>query len=1345
MADQYWLNEQLKNDDGFAANNNSQQDDQLMSSFLNYLDGDNNNSSSGNGTVDNRNQVKNNSNGASGVNSRPLSTFNQNAGSIGGPGSNEPFVDLGVSPSSILSQQQALQQQQNQGPPLQQSPQLQQIQQQQQQNQSQRSSQDANALIQSLLHERNNNQNNQFPQQGVQPQQNQPNFNQNQGLPPNVFSPPTSSQTIPPQVQQQQVPTPQLQQQNIPNQIQNQNIQRQGTPQFNNMNNVPLDKAAMIAALQQRNNQNQQQQQQQQFLQQQMMNQQQQQQQQQQQNSMSPNLNNQPISNQQQQQHMFQQLQQQQALRLQQLQQQQRQQQQNSIGGPLNQTPMSQDSRVNSPMISNQVPGQNQFNSQFSAPNQISRNGTPFQQAQQQAQQQQQQRPQTQPMNMHQVPGSQHPSVPNTPQQAQRVVSNPQQQMPQRPSHGQIPQIPQQQQQQQQAQGSLPGSVPGSGSIPQQNLTPEQIQQRKLQQQLSATQIDLFMKTLTDFMRNRGTPITSPPYISDKRIHLFFFYAIVARLGGSASVSRQQQWPFVAQKLALPVDQNHQVARDLAKIYIDYLLPFEQYAGTPEGQKDLQTRRQNIQKQHEDILRQLKQSQQGQPPQATVQPHQPQQIPSTQPQPTQIPNQPSTQPTPAQIPQHISPQIAQQNINQSQIPTPTQQQFQKANNIGSNAGSNANSPIVAQQHASPYNQQFGGLQQSQRQKSVSQIGSNVNSPLPQQQVPPQATPEQQIPIPEQQQEPPSETAKPNVIRNYVPEQRIIEQHAGYDVKSLNQLGEQIDVAKPIFLFAPELGAVSIHALIMSLDSSVSNEVNTALNTALVTSADSGLTIPLIECPEFLESLASLGLRTLDQLLNGTNSRNVVGVEKVDLENLVSKNSNIDDIFDKYVKDEDDAHEVEIQIDSFSGEQISEEDEERSSIKEETDAIVVDEDGDVDLNNDVTVQNDESRSGSVTDLKIPSNFNIPPYIDMLIAVRHESEHPFSKIHTKSADDPQVLLVDQLTTISMVLRNISFYEHNAASLAANDYLKEFLFKLVAAIASNPEKFIFTRRRLGFVKDVLIILVNISHLLQLRNHNDALLILILVLSFGAEQKSEDELTFAEYNPSSHKYQSHGVDVLAKLLVRDPPNRQLFHEVLSGNYDSNTPFSEVEENKKLAQIYTESDTPHKVLLSKVFKYLISVIPLTNLGLNTIIQERDAAILQSLIASILIIDIVPTEGEQNLALSWLSGPECVGNGLIKLGLVLAAVASKPGDNDALRLISARAFTLVNSLIQKSIEFIDNDDGDLSHFNQTKLQLPSDAVLGALLTSIDPSILNQILTLSNFLKKINSAAVKVGN
>ena len=101
--------------------------------------------------------------------------------------------------------------------------------------------------------------------------------------------------------------------------------------------------------------------------------------------------------------------------------------------------------------------------------------------------------------------------------------------------------------------------------------------------------------------------------------------------------------------------------------------------------------------------------------------------------------------------------------------------------------------------------------------------------------------------------------KRSMIRNYKPMVNRLKHYNGYDINYVSKIGEKIDSNKPIFLFAPELGAINLHALSMSLQSKNLGEINTALNTLLVTSADSNLKISLVKYPELLDSLAILGM------------------------------------------------------------------------------------------------------------------------------------------------------------------------------------------------------------------------------------------------------------------------------------------------------------------------------------------------------------------------------------------------------------------------------------------------------------------------------------------------------
>ncbi|KAH3674572.1 hypothetical protein WICPIJ_009530 [Wickerhamomyces pijperi] len=1073
-----------------------------------------------------------------------------------------------------------------------------------------------------------------------------------------------------PPMNQKQVGTPQQQPQPQPQQPQ----QPQPNINISQLNpNVPMDRAAMLSILQQNAN-TPQQRFEQQLIQQKLI-QHQQQQQQQQQSNISSGIGTPQGDNMNPQQQAIMQMQQQQSMRLQQMQQQQQRQQ--SQQGSVPPTPQTNNG-MNSPLIGNQ------FNNQ----------------------QQQQMRGPSQPSSQ----------TPNLPQQ------------------GNQPQ----------------GSQPSSGS--QSSATD---QNRKIQQQISAAHIELFMRALSDFMKSKGLNL-SIPFIGEKRIHPFYFYAVVTRLGGSMKVNAMNHWNVVAQKLNLPIDMNPNIAGELAKAYAELLLPFEQYTSTPEGQQDLASRRMALQKQQEQLLRQQSQV----PPQPTGVAQAPQQFqrnpPISQGSPSLNQSQPPTPFNPGSRLSQSSITAGSPLVSQQQVPP---------QNLNSRKPSNNNSPMVDINASakintpSPANNNLNYQAQAQSQFHQAQVqaqaqAQNQAQTAAQSKFQPQQQPQQQQ---KRFQEPPLKKTRTtsipntvpdanlpnaafqqdvklgaNIIRNYIPDQRlVIDHHLGYDVKALSAQGQVLDESKPIFLFAPELGAINIHALTMSFESGITSEVTTALNTALVTSADSNLQIPLMECGDFLEKLASLGLKTLNSLVNDGEAA-VVNEEEFDLDNLNTgaNNERIDDIFNKYVKNAEEYEEVELKVDSFSGAVVSQDevsDDAINSVSTES----------VKANGSVTET--ASSSSSASDI---TQYHITSYLTMLQNIKHEAEDTFSKIHTRTAEDPKVQLVEQLTTISMILRNITFTENNSQALVSNSTFVDFIFKLIHSIATQPDKFIFTRRKLGLLKDCLMIFLNIAEGLYLRNHNDALAVIALVLTFGSEEDSTNGSIIPEYIPAMHKYQPHSVDVLAKLLVRDPPNRTLLRAVITGVYD--TPDLEMEEHQEMRKLFFAGLGDQFDLLDRLFKYLISVIPLNKINPIVLIQERDALVIQSLIALILLVDFIPLEQMQfNIALRWLSLSESIGSGLMKLGLSLTALSVNHKNNPVLyeiySLISSRIFQLLNILTSKTLEYMEfHPEEGKSQLSDIRMSIPSDSMLGVMLTDLNLEILNEILIVNENIKKINS-------
>jgi hypothetical protein len=154
-------------------------------------------------------------------------------------------------------------------------------------------------------------------------------------------------------------------------------------------------------------------------------------------------------------------------------------------------------------------------------------------------------------------------------------------------------------------------------------------------------------------------------------------------------------------------------------------------------------------------------------------------------------------------------------------------------------------------------------------------------------------------------------------------------------------------------------------------------------------------------------------------------------------------------------------------------------------------------------------------------------------------------------------------------------------------------------------------------------------------------------------------------------------------------------------------------------------------------------VLPLNTINPAVSVSERDSLVLQSLISLILITEMLPSEKlKTNIPLRWLKSKQYIGDGLTKLGLTLAAIPSK-SENDVFKLISSRSITLVNTLIQKSFDYINHHNGSFKELATVKLHLPSHTVIGALLASLDHNTLNPILQLHEHLKKVDQSIIEI--
>ncbi|CAH2350308.1 hypothetical protein CLIB1423_01S07162 [[Candida] railenensis] len=893
-------------------------------------------------------------------------------------------------------------------------------------------------------------------------------------------------------------------------------------------------------------------------------------------------------------------------------------------------------------------------------------------------------------------------------------------------------------------QSSQPFS-PVAMNTPQQQQahTPQQIgidaqKQGSSPPQLAQFQIELFLSTLYDFMTRRGTPITQAPVINNKKVNLFFLYFMCQKLGGSQQLLRnlpdgarqQSPWALICQKLGLfeNVDEQNatvksKIIREVYNCFMQLLLPYEQYTNTPDGHKDIQQRKIQFQKQiakkmQQQQAQQIQQQQQQQPAAPIPQPSQVQ---------PQIPAHVSAHNSPlinSQTPQHIQspaannftpnnilPNSVNSPMGQSQAPTPQQR---KLSRISNNNTSSHNSPVLVQ--------------------TKSRAGSAVNTPPVQPTVSLAPTP---AAIPEDKKE-------PNAIRSYLPIRRPIETHAGYDIRALSQVAGEIEITKPVYLFAPELGSVNIHALIMSLKTFTgvgNSEVSSALNTLLVTTSDANLVFKISDCPELLDTLSVLGLKVLDVIMEGDKKGKKRTREVYESGVKLSSNSNIEDIFNRYVKQkrgaEDDDEElveedIEFVVNSLTGEVIVDEDE-----NGEEDSGEDDDEEEEQLFSPTNESSYSTTSGDL-DEDSSSTFGLSDYMSSLLAFRKENKYHFSKIQTKSANDDKIMFVDQLITITMILRNISFGDSNKILMSSNSNFKDLLFKIVKSVASQPDYFVFNRKILCLLKDCLLILNKIAFTMELRSLEETFLVFLLTTSFGPKIEDDESIPYA--NLEVYSYMSFGIDTFTKLLVREPHNRSLLQAVLNGSLSVSSSASIIgstggignvaplnittedqEETARLIKLYLGERDQDKyssgILLTRSFQFFISVIPFqfNNFELSKFLLLRSPTISQALFGTKIIIDMVSNSGSaagteidsdntlRLLPSKWIfDHKELILSNLLRVCLnVVGDTAKIPRHTDEhkiLSLVILRALIMINSLVSDLVVVkseLDQGEGNL--------------------------------------------------
>lgn len=882
--------------------------------------------------------------------------------------------------------------------------------------------------------------------------------------------------------------------------------------------------------------------------------------------------------------------------------------------------------------------------------------------------------------------------------------------------------------------------------------------------QIAQLQHELFQMTLSDFMARRGTPITQFPVINNKKVNLLALQMLGRKIGGMQVVlknlqmlnqnsSKITEWSSICHKLGLfegfDFQTNHkakqQVEKQLASCYLQYVLPYEQYTLTEEGQKDIQSRRLQFQRQ---IFMRLQQ-QQMQKPQTALSTPQSQQAQT--PMSTSIqamPNEFQSQKTEFH---NLSESVLRQMQSPEVMKSPPNRSSSKASNLA-NASTPISSIPMKGTQMSPGKNESPRLQLKRPSTSSPQSRNSKRASQSQQKTPKMNS---------KKVSNAQDSTTPNTIRKYVPIKKQLDSYGKMFLKGISELGDEIDLTKPVYLFAPELGSLNIHALIMALKSYTPNnpgEVSSALNTLLVTTTDASFHFSLTDAPELLDALVNLGTKLLDQITHQVFNKHDYEVE------FAGKPDVIDKIFQKYVgNDSMRGEDVNYVVDSLTGE------------------VIEDEDSEMEIDELFTPEETTSASPCRVEV-IPkiTEFQLPDFMSSLRNFRDENKYHFSKVQTKGASNDNVFLVDSLITTTMTIRNLSFTDESSDFMSYSPSFKKFIFKIVKSVAANLEAFTFERKRLCLLKDCLLMLDRNANNMELDTLEEAFLVFILLSSFGPNltdgmDRTVNKASIPSCSLATYSYLPFAVDCFVKILVREPKNKALFQALLSGSIN-NSAFSnvngikesitddDVNETLNLLDLYLGSDKEARkegILYTRCFKLFMSVIPLTMSGVEftSFILQRSSTVLQALFGAKLLIDSISLE-DLNEPLVWLPFSWLVENiRPLLFNLAKNTISSitesvkflrQDAEHKVLSYVGFKSLVVINSLLAHAVvlktaiqrhelESPENlGERFLELVDLYRVQPESDFVLNTIIaSSIDLDVAQEIVRFHELLQKLS--------
>lgn len=311
------------------------------------------------------------------------------------------------------------------------------------------------------------------------------------------------------------------------------------------------------------------------------------------------------------------------------------------------------------------------------------------------------------------------------------------------------------------------------------------------------------------------------------------------------------------------------------------------------------------------------------------------------------------------------------------------------------------------------------------------------------------------------------------------------------------------------------------------------------------------------------------------------------------------------------------------------------------------------------------------------------------------------------------------VDRLIAVTSILRNLSFFDANAA-LLADEFVIRFLCIVIRHLGTRNMLLRSHTNTLDFMKDIVVFLSNLAHAIELPGKEQASCLLHFLLAFAPcpppNAADTDAVDFVSFDPLMHQYLPPAVDSLAKLLARDEPNRTFYRAIFATDSASTPPYD---------------------LLTRTFGLAISPIPECQPEnpnyLMHIVELRKPYLMQGMLAAEILVNLVPNT-EHELARSWLSSEDGFAVALLQLVLTISTDhGSRPPPRGAMKqneqdLQSMLPITKRGIVVLRRLAELSQQSGDAAG-SLPRSTFPSQGqMLGALLTgeSMDPFVLRQL-------------------